>query len=140
MGDFSWWHWIIVLLVLVILLLPYCLFIGSIQLTLAAVPEDKREMSPGLAWLLLIPLFNIIWIFIVVSKLTQSFRALKAAGQLRTPTDASNGVGLAYAILSVLTVLVGWVPFIGWIIALAAFVLWIIYWVGVVGARREIIG
>ena len=139
MESMSVWHWLLVLIFVGVFLVPWVLYIRSVQLTLEAVPPDKREMSPGTAWLLLIPLFNLIWTFFVVMKLSESFRALKAANMLRSPTDASYSVGLAMAICSALSLVAGWVPVVGWLILIASFVLWILYWVGIVNARKEIL-
>ena len=126
---------LVALVVLAVVIVVGILYIRSIQLTLAAVDERHREIAPGYAWLLLIPLFNLVWMFILVSRIRRSFENLGRAGLLRRPTNASSDVGLALAICSVLSI----IPYLGAIAGLVGFVLWIIYWNGIVKARAEII-
>ena len=47
MGSFSVWHWLIVLLVLV---LPSVLYVLTLQRAFEAVDPDLRPMSPGMVW------------------------------------------------------------------------------------------
>ncbi len=134
MGGLSIWHWIVVLVILLVFVLPWVLYIRSIQLTLMEIDPQYREMQPGSAWLLLIPLFNIVWLFIVVSRIRGSFKNLSEAGMLRHPTTAGSDVGLAMAICYALTL----VPYLNILTGLAMVVLWIIHWVAVVNGRSEI--
>lgn len=41
---------------------------------LKRLPENARRLSPGAAWLLLIPVFNCLWIWIVLVKLSASYQ------------------------------------------------------------------
>ena len=61
-------------IVFVVVLGIYILFLLNLQRTLDAVRERNRELSPGLVWLTLIPLFNIVWILIMVPKISNSIR------------------------------------------------------------------
>jgi hypothetical protein len=36
----------------------------------ASIPPEHRRMEPGLVWMLLIPLFNLVWAFFVVSRVS----------------------------------------------------------------------
>src|SRR5262245_36202189 len=105
MGSINILQWLVPLLLLVLLLLPWILYIRSIQLTVEAIDPQRREMSPGTAWLLLIPIFNLIWLFIVVARIRHSFRNMDEAGRLRRPTTASSDAGLALAICLVLSII-----------------------------------
>ena len=42
--------------------------------TLKRIPEQYREQSPGMVWLLMIPCFNLIWNFFVYPKVAASFQ------------------------------------------------------------------
>ena len=83
-------------------------------------------MDGGLVWLLLIPLFNIGWLFYVIIKLRDS---LKAEFNLREieSDDPEFGfsIGLAYAITTACSI----IPIFGMFCSFAAFILWIVYWV-----------
>lgn len=126
MGSFSVWHWLIILLVL----LPAVLYLLSLQRAMEAVDAELRPMAPGLVWLLLIPLVNIVWMFFVVGHLKTGYTKMSAAGRLTAASDGGYGIGLALAICSAATL----VPFLG-MLALPALVLWIVHWVQVSKAR-----
>ena len=128
MGSFSVWHWLIVLLVLV---LPSVLYLLTLQRAFEAVDPDLRPMSPGMVWLLLIPLVNVVWMFFVVNHLKTAYTKMGAAGRLTAASNGAYGVGFALAICMAVSL----VPFIGRLAALAALVLWIIHWVMVSKAR-----
>jgi hypothetical protein len=63
-----------VLSLLAVCLLVFILFLLNLHWTLAAVKERNRELSPGLVWLMLIPLFHIVWAPIMVTKVANSLR------------------------------------------------------------------
>jgi hypothetical protein len=126
MGSFSVWHWLIVLLVLV----PSVLYLLTLQRAFEAVDPDLRPMSPGMVWLLLIPLVNVVWMFFVVNHLKTAYTKMGAAGRLTAASDGGYGVGLALAICMAASL----VPFLA-LVSLAALALWIIHWVMVSKAR-----
>src|SRR5438045_3532909 len=63
-----------VVIVFAVIILLHILFLLNLHWTLAQVREPNREMSPGMVWLNLIPLFNIVWAIIMVSKIANSLR------------------------------------------------------------------
>lgn len=127
MGSFSAWHWLIVLL----MLLPSVLYLLNLQRAMEAVDAELRPMAPGLVWLLLIPLVNIVWMFFVVKHLKTGYTRMSMAGRLTAASDGAYGIGLALAICMAASV----VPFLG-MLALPALVLWIVHWVQVSKVRR----
>jgi hypothetical protein len=100
------------LVLLVLFLLPAILFLLTQQNTLKMIRPENRSFAPGLVWLQLIPIFNYVWIFIVVRRIADSLareyagwesdsifgiadeEALKNIG--KRPT---YGIGLTYCIL-----------------------------------------
>lgn len=110
---------------LILFLIPAIFFLLTLQNTLKAISVENRRMPPGNVWLLFIPLFNIIWQFIVVDKIAQSIAA--ECARLNIPVTDSKptyGIGLAWNICNFLTI----IPIIG---GLASLVTFIIYWVKV---------
>jgi hypothetical protein len=68
---------------------------------LASVPiEHRRGMSPGLVWLLLIPLFNLVWNFFVFPRVSDSFRSYFDSTGRPIPGDYGRQLGIAFAILN----------------------------------------
>ena len=119
-------EWILIFIVLVpILLIPGIFFLLTLQNTLKAISPENRMMPPSNVWLMFIPLFNIVWQFIMVDKIAQSITAECARLNIRT-NDAkpTYNIGLAWNICNIIT----FIPFIG---GLASLVTFILYWVKV---------
>ena len=110
--------------------IPMIFFIITLQNALLAVSPHNRKMLPGKVWLILIPIFNLVWFFIVVGNIADSFKAEFMERNLpRSEARPSYGNGLATAILQVCC------PFASPLF----FVCWIIYWVKVARLKNELL-
>jgi hypothetical protein len=132
-----------------LLLIPFIavaiLFLLSQQRTLALVRPENRRMPPGQVWLQLIPLFGLVWQFIVVTRISDSIR-----NELNTPGDDSlfsddpipsderptYATGIAYSILFCITVLP--IGLLQSLASLAGLVVWIVYWVQLSGYTKRL--
>ena len=125
----------IVIVFLLLILVPYILFLVNLQNTLAACSQENRAMEPGLVWLNLIPIFSWFWIFWTVIKIRDSLQKEYESRSLDTKevTDTYN-MGLGLAISSV----AGIIPVIGLITGIAALVFFIIYWSKTSGCRKTL--
>jgi len=117
---------LIVFIVLGAFLLPTIFYLITLQGTLNLVRFGNRKMQPGQVWLCLIPLFNIVWQFIVVDAIADSLRAEFKERNIKVDEERpGSGIGLAYCILEACSL----IPFVNFLTALPAFICWIIYWV-----------
>ncbi len=111
---------------------------------LAKVPAEYREMEPGLVWLMLIPLFNLVWGFFVFTRIPKSYQKYFAAQGRTEFGDCGEQVGLWYAICVVSSFVGSFIPVLGGIIALVAgiagLVLLIIFLVKVLGLKSQVQG
>jgi hypothetical protein len=116
-------EWLFILIVIgVLFLIPYVFFLLTLQNTLNAISYENRKMPPANVWLMFIPLFNMVWQFIMVNNIADSIKA--ECERLCIPVTENrptSGIGLAWNISSVCF----FVPFA----PLGSLVLWIIYWV-----------
>jgi hypothetical protein len=55
-------------------------------------------MEPGMVWLLLIPIFNLVWIFFVYIRLAKSFQNAYAAMGRNDQGDCGEKLALWYCI------------------------------------------
>ena len=117
----------------VITLVVFILYLITLFNVLNAVAPANRKMEPGLVFLLLIPLFNLVWNFIVVIKLRDSLEAEYRARDLQGDGFA-YGIGLAMSILYVCLI----IPLLNILAAIAALVCWIIFWVKMAGYRKTL--
>jgi hypothetical protein len=102
---------------------------------LQRVPPTHRKMHPGQVWLLLIPLFNLIWMFFVYTRIPQSFKSHFDSAGVTGMGDCGKGLGIATGILSLL----GIVPVINLIVALPGLIVFIIYLVKIGGLKKRIV-
>src|SRR5487761_160361 len=117
----------------VIALVVFILYLITLMNTLNAVSPANRRMTPGLVFLLLIPLFNLVWNFLVVTKIRDSLQAEFSARNL-SGQGFGYGMGLAMCILYIVALL----PVINLLAAPAALVCWIIYWVQIAGYKGQL--
>jgi hypothetical protein len=123
-----------VMVVFAIFLIPTIFYLLTLQKALSRCSIESRTLSPGLVWLQLIPLFNLVWVFIVVINVSKSLgNEFRKRGIPELPAPG-QGVGLAMAICSVVSI----IPFVGYLTGIAAFVCWIIYWVKVAGCSSRL--
>ena len=109
------------------------MYLLTLQNTLKEVSVENQKMPPGQVWLTLIPLFGIVWIFIVVNRIADSLAAEFTKRNI-TDQDARPGysIGITYCILNCC----GIIPFVGALASLGGLVCWIIYWVKMSGYKK----
>ena len=72
-----------------------------VSTALRRLPPEHQLMKPEQAWLLLIPIFNLFWNFVICTKAPRSFKSFYDSQGRTDVGDCGYGVGLAYAICSV---------------------------------------
>jgi hypothetical protein len=112
------------------------MYLLTLQNVLKQVSPENQKMPPGQVWLNLIPLFNLVWQFIIVNRIADSLQAEFAKRGIKVDEARPGyGVGLAYCICSVS----GWVPLLGVLASLGGLVCWIIYWVKMSNYKKMLI-
>lgn len=95
-----------------------------LQSCLASIPKEFRQQEPALAWLLLIPIFNIIWMFFIFLPLARGYQAYF---QSRGRTDKGDCGYHFNRRMCIYTVLALIIPVIGWFIfSIVSFVMFIV--------------
>jgi hypothetical protein len=92
-------------------------------------------MEPGNVWLMLIPLFNVVWVFMVVNAIANSTKAQLEQYGVYSSDKPTYSIGLAWAICS----LCNWLPVLGIFAGLASLVLFIVYWIKVSEVRKQLL-
>ncbi|MCA6362112.1 MAG: hypothetical protein IM638_03690 [Bacteroidetes bacterium] len=123
-------------------------FLLNLGNALKQCSPETRKMPPGQVWLTLIPLFGVVWYFIVVSRIADSLAGEFA--RRRMPVNEARpgyGVGLAMSIAGCGGLLrnfgkLAHVPLLYWLgigIALVYLVLVVVYWVQIAGYKNQLI-
>ena len=115
----------LVLIVMAILLVPKIFYLLTLQKALNRCSPSSRAMSPGMVWLLLLPLFNLVWHFFVVLNLSKTLGAEFQRRGLPPEPDPGATLGLVMCISALLC-------------GPVYLVCWIIYWVKIAGYSAQL--
>jgi hypothetical protein len=145
------------IILLLAFVIPAILFLITQQKTLRAVQPGNRLMDPGMVWLQCIPLFGLIWQFVVVTRISDSISKEFASYDDNSVLGLSSpeivdelgkrptlGIGIAYCVIITIGVLANFFlksPSSIELIAiwnLSGMVCWIIYWIKLVQYKRKL--
>ncbi|MCU0431970.1 MAG: hypothetical protein MUC87_00790 [Bacteroidia bacterium] len=124
-----------------IFVLPYIFYLLQVQRLLRLISPDLRRMEPDQAWLLLIPVFRLVWSFIVVTRIGDSLRAEhQRRGILEFDERPGFAIGMAMASAGALYNLVTFadVKVVSGVLLIAMLSCWIVYWVKLAGFERQL--
>ena len=126
----------VVIVVAIIVNVVVCIFLSG---CLKKLPQEYQKMTPGLVWLLLIPVFSLVWNFFVVLKLSASFRSYFAAKGKTDVGDCGKMLGLAYAIIAALSFLFSTAGGMGNWLGLAGLILLVLYLIKVMNLKKLVV-
>ena len=124
----SVWH-LILLIIILILLVPLIFYLLTLQKAFYRCSTENRHLSPKLVWLMLIPVFNLYWHFVIIFKLTKSFEDEFKKREIPTDPNPAFNLGLLLCFSCVFEAISPFIHFpIEWCF-LERMVCWIVYWV-----------
>lgn len=126
---------IFVLIMLLIGIAVAVMYLINLQNLLKEISPKNRQVEPGNVWLMFIPLFNLIYPFILYPRISDSTRAEYADRGLPAKGDFSRSIGITMPILG----LCGWIPVLGGLAGIANIVLFIIFWVKTAEYKNDLI-
>lgn len=120
----------------IISVIPLIFYLVTLQNTFNLISVENRKMQPGEVWLTLIPLFGIIWQFIIVNRMADSLKLEFASKGIKTEEERPGiSMGLTYCILYCCSI----IPFLGILTSIAGLIYWIIYWVKINEYKNRLI-
>lgn len=118
--------------------LIWAFYANTIRKTLLLVAPANRLMTPGQAWLLVVPFFNIYWNFAVASRLADSLTNEFYDRKIAEEENPGRSSGTWYAWLFLLTN-IPLPPFILITLFLLSITYFIIYWAKVSNFRNLLV-
>lgn len=106
-------------------------YILSMQKALDLAGERHRKMNPAMVWLMLIPLFNLVWHFFVVKHVSDSIKSWAAEKGAKVD-DAGYTIGLIACIANCCGIIPG-LNILAGPVGLVCFIIW---WVKVAGFNK----
>ena len=105
-----------VLMVTAIMMVPLIFYCLTLQKALNRCSPENRAMNPGMVWLMFIPIFNIVWHFLIVLNMAKSLGAeFRKRGAAEDPNPGQT-LGLIMCVSALICGPVG-------------LICWIMYWV-----------
>ena len=99
------------------------------------VPAKFRKVEPNAIWLLLIPLFNLVWNFFVVPKIAESYKAyFDSIGRTNVGT-----CGREFAFYYCIAAICCFIPVLGSLAGLAGLVLLILFLIKIYDLKKQIL-
>lgn len=99
-------------------------YLKTLQDVLKEVSPNNRQVEPGNVWLMFIPVFNVIYPFILYPKICDSVKLEMMERSLEETGDYGRGIGITMPILGIC----GFIPYLNLLTGIANFILWIIFW------------
>jgi len=113
---------------ILIIFIPGILYLRTLSVALQKCSTQNRKMSPAKVWLLLIPLFNLVWQFIVIPKVSDSLRAEFRERNIRFKGDIGESIGLFFCISIILHIILATATGTANML-IPVTILWILHWV-----------
>lgn len=110
-------------------------YIAFLSGVLQKCSPSSRTMQPGMVWLLLTPLVNLVWSFLVVFALADSLgNEFRLRSIPATDPKPGKSVGTAMAVCGACMI----VPFVNILAMLPNLILWIVYWIKIADFSRRL--
>ena len=95
--NFGAGEFLLVMLISIgIMLIPAIFYMLTLQKALQRCSAESRTTEPGTVWLLFIPLFNIVWQFILVIKISESLHNEFTKRDMHEDPQPGKTIGLVY--------------------------------------------
>ena len=104
-------------------LIPLIFYLITLHKALDRCSPANRSLSPYLVWLMVIPLFNVLWHFVVVMSLSKSLHREFEHRGMRESQAPGLAVGLAATIL----LIAGLIPYLDFLLIISI-LCWVVYW------------
>ena len=134
---------IVGLITFAILIAVAIAFLMTLSNTLKAISPANRTTEPSSVWLMLIPIFNIVWQFILYGKMKESVNAEYKSKGVSDTFDATYQIGIISAVGGIVSVLystlISSTDIIYNLISLALLVIVIMFWVQVSNHKKRLL-
>ena len=136
------------LVVSIIFLVPYCFFLLAQYSILKAIQQPNRLMQPFEVWFQLVPVFGLIWQFVVVSRIADSIRneyrsqkeiSFLGIGDGELQENINERVTYSTGFWYCVMVCCSLIPILGFFTGIGALVLWITYWRQLLRHKEQIL-
>jgi uncharacterized membrane protein YecN with MAPEG domain len=118
---------------LVAFMIPWILFLVTLQGTMNAIDPATRPVPGALVWLSLLPLVGVIWLMVYNILLAS---AVDKEMEKRGNPDRSIGMAIAYVALMAVMV----IPLLNLLAMIPLLIIWIMHWIKMSSMRRALQG
>ncbi|MBI1226593.1 MAG: hypothetical protein GC192_15275 [Bacteroidetes bacterium] len=128
---------LLALFALIVLIVLGIFYIQTLASTLQIISDENRKIPSSNMWLLLVPVFNLIYHFIVVGKLGESLSLeFKKKGIYHSESRPGFSIGVAAGVLNIASILP---DELGILSAVASVICWVIYWIRISSCKASLL-
>lgn len=114
------------------LLIVNIFYLINLSETLKEVDDSRRKVPASNVWLMFIPLFNLVYPFILYPKVSESLNEEFEHRGLSKDGDFGKSLGITMGVLSLVSI----IPIIGYLCLIAYIVILVIYWKKMSGYKQ----
>jgi hypothetical protein len=121
-------------LLIIIPFVTFIFYIMAISKTIKAIDPECRTQAPSMAWLLLIPVFNVIWFFFLLKSIKTGFLRMHENKRISQPIDTGYTYGIAMGCCWAAI----FIPKLIFVALIPMFVFSILHWTKLNNARKRL--
>ncbi|WP_028295396.1 hypothetical protein [Olivibacter sitiensis] len=114
----------------ILIMAVYVAYVVSVRSTIKLIAPENRFIQPNHAFLLLLPIFNVYWQFVVANRLSDSLTNEFYDRKIAEEENPGRSTGRVFAVLSLLVSLP--IPSVSMVFALAYMTYFVLYWTKVI--------
>ncbi len=123
------------------LLIPGILFLLTLSNALKVISPSNRTVEPSSVWLMLIPVVNLFWPFVLYSKIRDSINFEYKSKGVADTAEATHKIGLILSVSVLVSALystfIGSQGLVATIISFIVLISWIVYWVQISNHKKK---
>lgn len=123
-GDQMFYSILALIPIILLLFTIAILFIRSIQQLYQNANPEFRTIEPIMTWLLMLPLFNFVWMFVVLRSVQQLLYQELRVRNIDFEGDRLYNIGVVLGISNIFVLF----PYVRWVSIPISLILFIIYW------------
>lgn len=127
---------VLLVVVFIVIIILYVFYLKNLQDLLNEVSPGNRQVPSANVWLMFIPLFNIVYRFILYPKISESLRLEFEERGAPKDGDYLKGLGLTLGIIGVVNAIP--IDALKTITSLGILVIWIVYWVKTAELKNQL--
>ncbi len=125
-------------LIILLFIIPSIFYLKALSNALKKCSPQNRMMAPEKVWLLLVPGFNLFWLFFVTTKIATSLKNEYNTRRIDSKSDMGNVVGILFGVCGLINIIIMGMHQANAYLFWLTIILWITHWVKISNFTRKL--